>query len=128
MLPEASPDSPGSVEGCEQMSKHIYIAGPMRGIAGYNYEKFNRIAANFRSQGHIVENPVEIGNRFGSPDEINANPEILNKVVEAQFLAIQTCDTIYLLKGWEKSVGAKHELFEALPLGLEIILEERQDA
>ena len=100
----------------------IYIAGPMRGKALYNYPAFNEYAAIFRKAGWHVENPTEIGAHFGKPYQINGNPAMLAAVMAAEIHALETCDVILLLDGWETSVGAKNELAAAIAAGLKIYL------
>ena len=100
----------------------IYIAGPMRGLADFNYPEFNDYALIFRAFGWHVENPAEIGAKYGTPERINADPAMLAAVMAAEIHALETCDVIVLLKGWQKSVGAKKELHAALSAGLEVRL------
>lgn len=100
----------------------IYIAGPMRGRHRFNYPTFNDYAAIFRRNGWHVENPAEIGEAYGTPEQINADPAILAAVMAAEIHALETCDVILLLDDWETSVGAKKELAAALAAGLEVRL------
>ena len=100
----------------------VYIAGPMRGLPDFNYPAFNEYAAIFRRNGWYVENPAEIGAVYGSPEDINADPALLAAVMAAEIHALETCDVILLLDGWQKSVGAKKELAAAIAAGLEIRL------
>ena len=100
----------------------IYIAGPMRGLPDFNYPTFNHYAQAHRNVGWDVENPAEIGERYGTPEQINADPAMLAAVMAADLHALETCDVIVLLKGWQKSVGAKKELHAALSAGLEVRL------
>ena len=102
----------------------IYIAGPMRGFPDFNYPKFNAVEEELTRNGWHVENPVKIGEEFGTPEEINSNPELLLSVMNAELATVKTCDAVFLLRGWERSVGAKKELAAALESGAEIYLEE----
>ncbi len=101
----------------------IYLAGPMRGIPYFNRYAFNDYTIMHRNVGWEVVNPVEIGDTFGKPEEIDKDPALLAAVMAAELHALETCDAIFLLKGWEKSVGAKKELATALAYGLEIHLQ-----
>lgn len=98
----------------------VYIAGPMRGLPDFNYPTFNFYAERAREAGFAVVNPAEIGAQFGTPEEINGNRALLAAVVAAELHALDTCNAICLLPGWEKSDGAKRELARALQLGLSI--------
>ena len=100
----------------------IYIAGPMRGLPDFNYPKFNQYAEAHRAVGWYVANPVEIGADYGTPEQINADPALLAAVMAAELHALETCDAIYLLDGWQNSKGARKELATAIAYGLKIYL------
>lgn len=92
----------------------IYIAGPMTGLPEWNYPAFNAAAAELRAAGHEVVNPAEMGAKYGTPDEINANPEMLADLIHEELDTVAECDALYLLPGWEKSPGTRRELEVAL--------------
>lgn len=110
------------------MTNRIYIAGPMSGRDDYNYPAFNRAAERLRAEGWTVENPAEIGARFGTPVEISSLPELLCRVTRLELETVKTCDAIYMLQGWEKSTGARVELAAAISRDLVIILEPADNA
>jgi len=99
----------------------VYLAGPMRGCERFNYPLFERTAANLRSQGFFVVNPTEVSALMGTPDEIDADAKILERLFEADIALLRTCDAIALLPGWERSAGAKRELTAAIEAGLDIV-------
>jgi len=45
------------------------------------------------------------------------------KFIEGDLEIVKRCDTIYMLSGWEGSMGARRELAEARKHGLEILWE-----
>jgi hypothetical protein len=103
---------------------HIYCAGPMTGYENSNHEAFDREAAVLRSRGHTVVTPVEISrdngwhNKCVSPEEFaRADIDIVFKV-----------DALYMLNGWEKSVGARAEHALAVWLGKSIYYESNLEA
>ena len=102
------------------MKPKVYIAGPMRGLPDFNYPRFNACAATLREIGWHVVNPAEIGAAYGTPEQINADPALLAVVVSAELHALEKCDAIFLLEGWNESVGAKQELAAALAAGLKV--------
>ena len=104
------------------MKPKVYIAGPMRGLPDFNYPRFNACAATLREIGWHVVNPAEIGAAYGTPEQINADPALLAAVVAAELHALETCDAVFLMYGWENSVGARKELAAALAYGLKINL------
>ena len=100
----------------------IYIAGPMRGLPDFNYPTFNQYAQAHRNVGWDVANPVEIGADYGTPEQIDADPALLAAVMAAELHALETCDAIYLLNGWQDSEGAQKELATAISYRLKIYL------
>ena len=102
----------------------IYIAGPMTGCEDFNYPKFNATATALRKIGWIVKNPVEIAEAYGTADEIASSPKLLARVLEAELKIVRTCHALYLLRGWERSHGARGELAMALASGLQVFVEE----
>ena len=110
--------------------KRIYIAGPMRGHVDYNYQAFINADNQFRKQPDLADywevvNPIEIAAGFGSADEIGKDPELLKRVIELELAAVKSCDAILLLRGWEKSEGARSELRAAIDNRLEIYTQEK---
>jgi hypothetical protein len=106
----------------------VYIAGPMRGYDKYNFPAFDVAAAKLREKGFRVISPAEIDREdFENPEEL---PEhyldraFLNRTAVRDITALTECDAIYLLRGWEKSVGANAELAVARWMNLDVIYEE----
>ena len=113
--------------------KKVYLAGPMRGIADFNFPAFKRAAADLRSQGYTVFNPAEADERRHGPGVGQNNPQGSVELAEAQHgfclreaLAHDLdwictfADAIALLPGWQNSKGATAERAVAEALGLEI--------
>lgn len=89
----------------------VYIAGPMTGVPEWNFPLFNSTARRLRDVGAHVENPAEI------------NPDTdmeWHEAMRANIPRLLTCDTLYLLPGWEKSRGATLEYSLATALGMTI--------
>ena len=101
----------------------IYIAGPMTGIARWNRPAFIKAAEKLRGLGWEVTSPVEIADAFGSQNTIVTTPGLLETVIDEELAQLATCDAIYLLNGWQRSRGAKCELFLALDKGMDVLLE-----
>lgn len=114
----------------------LYLAGPMRGIAEFNFPAFYAAAAKLRDEGHEVFNPAERdnthhgtdiskGNATGSEAEAVAKHGFnLREALrdDLDFICIHA-DGIALLPGWEHSKGVAAELATARALGLvEIVL------
>jgi hypothetical protein len=106
--------------------KTLYVAGPMRGIAWFNYPMFDRIAKQLRDQGLCVINPADEDRKHDGFDPFenpsHAVPENctfprtmdFNKTVRRCLEAVLRCDEIVLLPGWERSSGAVAELTLAM--------------
>ncbi|MCK9606229.1 MAG: DUF4406 domain-containing protein [Methylomonas sp.] len=78
----------------------IYLAGPMSGIADFNYPAFNHAAEQLRAKGFVVENPAE-----NTPPICNSWPGYM-RIALRQML---TCDMVVFLPGWRQSKGAQLE-------------------
>lgn len=105
--------------------RKIYIAGPMSGYPEFNFPRFFKAQADLEARGYIVFNPAN------KEDEKTLDKEAFKvgdakKAVAAGF-DFEECfkwDTnkvcearaIYLLPGWEKSVGAVAEYHVALAM------------
>ena len=92
-----------------------YVAGPMTGYPGLNFDAFHSVAATLRMGGHEVVNPAEI-----NPD---LNADWTECMIE-DIKQLSTCDAVFLLDGWSKSYGAQIEHLVAKKLGLKIIEEK----
>lgn len=114
------------------MKTKVYIAGPMRGIKNFNREAFNLAEQDLRARGYDVYNPVtadieagidptsETGNCLDIPDFDQA---MFRGIVKRCIDAILQCDAIYLLHGYQHSMGARGELAVADWLGLAVMYE-----
>lgn len=93
--------------------KRTYLAGPMSGLPGLNFEAFHAEAARLRALGYTIVNPAEI-----NPDPSAAWADAL----AADFEHLEHCDSIALLPGWEQSRGANREYGYALGRGFSIVM------
>lgn len=50
-----------------------------------------------------------------------------NDAMSICFKALKECDAIYMLSDWERSVGAKLELSQAMEWGLEVFYQKKPD-
>lgn len=101
----------------EQMSKRVYISGP---ISGYDLterkEAFEKAAKRFRMQGYLVSNPFN----SGIPAEASWQEHM-----RADIAMLMQCDIIYMLSGWNTSRGATIERNLAEELGIKVMLERQ---
>jgi hypothetical protein len=109
-----------------QRKRVLYIAGPMRGVAWFNYPLFDRVAKELRDAGNEVISPAD-EDRKQDGFSPYANPEYriadacvfphemdFGKTVRRCLEAVLRCDEIVLLPGWENSNGAVAELTLAM--------------
>lgn len=123
----------------------IYLSGPMTGKLDLNHYAFDVAEKRLTEQGHFVINPHRISALFGTAKELEKSfaihyhlpgarvglhfPDLIHgqdlahAVMDADLAAVRSCDAIYLLRGWESSLGAKKELAEALAHGLRVMQE-----
>lgn len=92
----------------------IYLAGPMTGIPGFNFDEFDRVAAYLRREtGAAVFNPADNENR-----ETGLSRSVY---MALDFSALLLADRIVFLEGWRRSQGAVAEAVVARELGLEAV-------
>jgi len=94
------------------MKKKIYISGPMTGIADFNYPAFNKKAKALKKVGYKVCNPAKIKHK----DKNNWTMCLKESIIK-----MLTCDTVFLLDGWEKSDGATIEKELAEKVNMELV-------
>lgn len=113
----------------------IYVAGPMRGYAQFNFPAFNAAAKRLRDLGHEVFNPAERDATVGfDPTEMDGDENLadlgfsLREALAADTEYIAThADAIAVLDGWESSSGARAEVALAHALGLQVAAADRFD-
>lgn len=112
----------------------IYIAGPMRGIAEFNFPAFHAAAADLRGKGHEVFNPAERDILATGVDISKGNATGDNSIAEVkhgfnlrealkddlEFVCLHA-DAVVVLPGWEKSLGAQAEVATARALSLRVL-------
>jgi hypothetical protein len=115
----------------------VYLAGPMRGIAEFNFPAFHAYATQLRAQGHEVFSPAEKDNERHGTDISKNNPTGSEHVavkdhgfnlrealcIDLTFIC-HHADAVAVMPGWENSKGAKVEKATAEALGLQIIYLE----
>lgn len=100
----------------------VYIAGKMRGLAGYGFDRFDDAAARFRANGWDVISPAEMDRQVGVYEHTHPlPPNFLRQAMSRDLAAICECDAIALIPGWETSEGVAVELALAKLLGLEVL-------
>jgi len=100
----------------------IYIAGPMRGCDNFNRDSFLKAERRLERKGiYDVVNPVNYDLEAGVTKE--NYKEKLRECLSRDCQDVCKCSVIYMLFGWEHSLGARAEHALATALGLSIIYE-----
>lgn len=89
----------------------LYLAGPMTGIADFNFPAFYEATSALRRAGWHVENPADHGFREGAS---------WADYLRYDLGRITTCESVALLPGWESSRGVQLELSVAKDLGMHV--------
>lgn len=102
----------GSVTPAASRINRLYLAGPMTGFEDFNFPAFNKMAAELRAQGYVVENPAEHG--------------VVEGADWADYMAydltrLGLCGQVAVLPGWENSKGARLEVHIARELGMPVV-------
>lgn len=90
-----------------------YIAGPMTGYPGHNFEAFHKEALRLRLKGFDVISPAELEEKEGLLPRKSWEYYLRRDLAE-----LVKCDKVSILKGWEKSRGARLEITVARALGM----------
>ncbi len=93
---------------------NLYLAGPMTGIEAFNYPAFARAAERFRTLGHRVVSPAEVGAQHdgGTRGSIRHADYLRHDLRE-----LLSCDAIAVLPNWAASSGARLEVAIGTALG-----------
>jgi hypothetical protein len=104
----------------------------MRGRVWFNFPHFFGVECDLAASGFEVVNPARLDIEAGfDPNDLPDNwdwhqvPSSFDMAAarERDIKAIMSCDAIYMLEGWENSVGAKAEKALAEWCGLEVMYE-----
>jgi hypothetical protein len=87
-----------------EIPKRLYLAGPMSGIAQFNFPMFNDVAGRLRALGFEVFNPAE------NPDN-GRQPR--SYYMRLDIPALLASEAVVLLPGWRESRGANLEVWIA---------------
>jgi len=101
--------------------KRIYIAGPMTGLPDLNRAEFRKAVDSIweKSKGTAIGfNPHQAADMLGWTEKTP-----LWEIASVLLGDLVDCDAIYMLRGWERSKGARAEYAVAVWIGLEIIYQ-----
>ena len=96
----------------------IYISGPITGRKSEEYLRHFAGAERFlKLQGFDPVNPAEMN--LTMPESTTHE-----QYMKVSIAALETCDMIYMLKGWTHFEGAKQEFCRAAALSMPCMYEE----
>ncbi len=100
--------------------KTCYLAGPMSGIASFNFPAFYEAAAYLRSIGWEVFSPAERDLQDGfDPDTDAAKP--MSWYMQIDLPEVCKADAVICLPGWQGSKGCGIEVFTALSCDIPVL-------
>lgn len=95
----------------------VFISGPITGEDNYLWN-FAEAEYELYKQGFIVINPARVLSQL--PDESRRHWDDLMEVCK---ILLAQCDSIYMLRGWEKSRGANLEYRLAAEKGMKVMYQ-----
>lgn len=101
----------------------VYIAGPMRGYARFNFDAFDAAEADLKARGYTVITPANLDRHVGfDPEKSTLKDFDMEAAVRRDVEGIISADLVALLPGWQRSVGATAEKAVAGWLGKPCVL------
>jgi hypothetical protein len=102
------------------MKKTAYICGPMTNYPSFNFPAFDEAEAAL-SKDWIVVSPAQMDREMGfDPDRDQVSPEFMYQARKRDVDALEMADAVFVLPGWEKSVGATAEMWYARWRGIPV--------
>ena len=92
-----------------------YISGPMTGMPDYNRAAFYEAERKLLAAGHSAYNPARYADEHPG--------KTYEEYMEADLGALENCDRLLMLEGWQQSMGARREYDKALMMGLSVVEE-----
>lgn len=107
----------------------LYVSGPMRGLAEFNFPEFRGAAKALRAMGHEVFNPVERDEEAGLDtkglcgfeDLSTLGFDLAEALRDDLHIILFDADAVVVLRGWENSKGAQAEVATARAVGKPIL-------
>lgn len=87
----------------------LYVSGPMTGIEEFNYPVFRQVTAQLRAAGHTVIDPSETD---------GGTERTWEEYLREDIVDVMSVEGLALLPGWQRSRGARLEVFVAGEVGI----------
>ncbi len=101
----------------------VYISGPITLFGDYQ-ACFKKAEEHLVGLGYGVINPVDFGKYLEEKYKEEGKTPKWENYMRGDIELLLSCDGIYMLKGWEKSKGAKLEHEIATALKIKMMYEE----
>ncbi len=96
----------------------VYVAGPLRGYARWNFDAFAEAAAVLRAAGYEVISPAEHDIEGGfDPEATSLDGFDLKAAFRWELEQVMAADAVVVLEGWRASKGATAEVKVAQAIG-----------
>lgn len=96
----------------------VYISGPINGVEGYR-DNFKAAEKYLLDEGHEVINPVAVSAIL---------PELeYEQLMAIDLMLVAMCESIYMMKGWENSLGCNREYGYAIARCMNLIFQKDED-
>ena len=96
----------------------VYISGAITGCKNY-YETFHKAEKRLREQGYIPINPAAVNGELPAETKYE-------EYMEMSMVMLKMADAIYMLQGWQGSIGANREYGYAMGAGMKIMYESEE--
>ena len=106
----------------------VYIAGPMRGYPCYNFKNFFYWQVFWEKSGYLVINPAEIDCKRALYSEWHFTEDQYDEILAEDIeILLANADFVFMLDGWDGSVGAKREKAAAEAAGIPVYKQTTEE-
>ena len=96
----------------------VYISGPINGVEGY-IDNFKAAEKYLLDKGHEVINPVAVSDALPNME--------YEELMALDIMLITMCESIYMMKGWNKSLGCNREYGYAIARNMNVIFQQDEN-
>lgn len=100
--------------------RRVYLAGPMGGVADWNFPAFDEAEKRWMDAGYVVTTPASVARATGVKLGDVVDDATIRLTIQVDLVYLFNSDAIALLEGWEKSKGVAIELAVAQFLDIPI--------
>lgn len=96
----------------------VYISGPINGVEDYT-ENFKAADNYLSGKGYDVINPVAVASALPYME--------YEELMALDIMLINMCESIYMMKGWDKSLGCNREYGYAIARNMNMIFQQYEN-